>query len=36
MHRNQLRRWLAKHSVDPTTFGDGERGEQASLDDELD
>ena len=33
MHRNQLRRWLTRHNVDPKTFGSGaEAEEEASSD----
>ncbi len=33
MHRNQLRRWLTRHNVDPKTFGSGaETEEEASSD----
>ena len=28
MHRNQLRRWLARHSVDPKVFGSGAEAEE--------
>ena len=34
MHRNQLRRWLAKHGVDPSAFGSGDDVERAALADE--
>jgi transcriptional regulator of acetoin/glycerol metabolism len=37
MHRNQLRRWLAKHGVDARAFGESgadESGEQASITDD--
>jgi transcriptional regulator of acetoin/glycerol metabolism len=34
MHRNQLRRWLAKNGVDPTAFGSGEDVARASLADD--
>jgi DNA-binding NtrC family response regulator len=32
MHRNQLRRWIAKNNVDPKTFGSGEDDATADID----
>jgi transcriptional regulator of acetoin/glycerol metabolism len=32
MHRNQLRRWIAKNNVDPKTFGAGEDDATADID----
>ncbi len=33
MHRNQLRRWLTRHNVDPKTFGSGAEVEEESTSD---